>query len=68
MIMRHVHAVTKTPAPATTTDITGGLPLLIKLNGVVSIVDQLLLAQRQSPWKVHFGPDTDTGTDTTTTL
>jgi len=62
--MRHVRAVSKTPALATTTTggVTGGLPLLIKLNGVISIVDELLLAQRQSPWKVHFSPDTTTTT------
>lgn len=57
--MKHVRRVTRIPAVAatttgTTTTLTGGLPLLIKLNGVISVVDELLLAQRQSPWKVHF--------------
>lgn len=60
--MKHVHAVTRVPAAAVTTS----TPLLIKLNGVVSIVDDLLLAQRQSPWKTHFPPDS--GNTTTPTV
>ncbi len=64
--MKHIRTVTQIPATAVTT--TGGLPLLIKLNGVVAIVDDLLLAQRQTPWKVHFGDTTTTTTPTIPTF
>lgn len=64
--MKHLITVSKVPAVATTTAATGSMPKLILLNGVISIVDELLLAQRQSPWKVSFGGDTTTDTTSTT--
>jgi len=48
--MRHVTAITRTPAAA----VTGTTPLAIKLNGIIQILDRLALAQLQGPWKAPF--------------
>ena len=61
--MKHLEVMTKqTPAPATSS-------LDVKLTGLMSAIDRLLLAQRQSAWKVPFPIDNepDTTTDTTDT-
>ncbi|NIA16422.1 MAG: hypothetical protein GWP08_20370 [Nitrospiraceae bacterium] len=61
--MKHLDAITKQSPVAATTSLN------IKLTGVMSIIDRLLLAQRQSAWKVPFptGNEPDTSTDTTDT-
>ena len=38
----------------------------IKLEFTTAVIDRLLLADRQSAWKIVPGTGTDTGTDTTT--
>ena len=62
--MRHLSAITRTPAVATTT-VT---PLSIKLNGIIQILDRLALAQLQGPWKAPFptggSNDTTSGNST----
>lgn len=64
--MKHLMKMSKTPAVAYTP------PMTIKLQGVLDVVDRLLLAQRQAAWKVPFPIDWDGGdgggTDTTTTV
>jgi hypothetical protein len=64
--MKHLVKMSKVPTVAYTP------PTVIKLQGVLDVVDRLLLAQRQAPWKAAFpidwdsGDSGDSGTDTTT--
>ena len=62
--MKHFRAVSKGPALAATTVSS----LQIKLDGAIQIIDRLLLAQRQAPWKTPFpvGGLEETTTTTTT--
>ena len=60
--MKHLKAVSQVPGLAVTT-LT---PLGIKLNGVLEIMDRLLLAQRQAPWKTPFPVGGSTATTSTT--
>ena len=59
----HCQAITRLPEIAQT-------GTAVKLGAIVEIMDAILLAQRQSPWKVFFPPgyeaDTTDGTGTTT--
>ena len=62
--MKHFSPVSKTPPAVAVSS------LQIKLDAVIAIMDRLLLAQIQSPWKTPFppgGPTGTTGTDTTNT-
>lgn len=43
----HLRLITKAP-------VTGQTNFAIKLQGTLDIVDTLLLAQRQAPWKAFF--------------
>ncbi len=63
--MKHLGTVSRTSPQL------AALPLEVKLNGALDIIDRLLLAQRQAPWKTPFPIDnnaddsnTDTNTDT----
>lgn len=58
--MKHVTLVSKSSVFLASTS------MQVKLDGMISIIDRLLLAQRQAAWKVPFPIDnnTDTNTDT----
>lgn len=58
--MKHIVQITKTPAVGQTT-------LALKLDSTIEIVDRLLLAQRQAPWKTPFSPGGALEGETTTT-
>jgi len=60
----HIRPITQTPGVAQTN-------FTVKLEGITEIIDRLLLAGRQAPWKTPFpvggaDGDTDTSTDTFT--
>ena len=52
--MKHVHLLSRPRVMAAQT------PLGIKLDASLSIIDRLLLAQRQAAWKVPFPPTDET--------
>jgi len=58
--MKHVKCVTMTPLVSTST-------IGVKTDMILSIIDRLLLVQRQSPWKTVFIPGTDDSDDDTDT-
>jgi hypothetical protein len=60
----HVRLVSKRPSAAQISNFQ------IKLESTTDIIDRLLLAPRQAPWKATgpSGNGTDTGTDTTTDI
>lgn len=65
--LKHLKPITVVPAVAQISN------LQIKLEGTTQIIDRMLLADRQAPWKTGFRifpgvEDTDTGTDPTTNL
>ena len=47
--MKHMKTMSRMSAVATATS-----PLSIKLAGITNIIDRLLLAVRQAPWKTAF--------------
>ena len=51
---KHLHSLTKTPNVAQS-------GLAIKLTATTTIIDRLLLAQQQGPWKIFDQGDVDTG-------
>ncbi|MBI2422042.1 MAG: hypothetical protein HYV27_04360 [Candidatus Hydrogenedentes bacterium] len=57
-IQGHIARITKCPNVATSN-------FTIKLESTTEIIDRLLLANRQAPWKAT-GPADDSGTDTGT--
>lgn len=60
--MKHVALISKSSVVLASTS------LEVKLDGIISIIDRLLLAQRQAAWKVPFPPDNNNDdTDTNTT-
>lgn len=59
--MRHVTLISVRRQPMLAT-----LPLEVKLNGIIDIMDRLLLAQRQSAWKTPWPIDSN-NTDNNTT-
>jgi hypothetical protein len=65
--MKHLKPITQLPPVAQISN------LQIKLEGTTQIIDRMLLADRQAPWKTGFRifpgvEDTDTGTDTNTNV
>ncbi len=64
-IQRHIYAVSRSPQKATSN-------FQIKLESTTMIIDRILLAGRQSPWKAgvfdgsNSGSGTSTGTNTGT--
>ena len=58
--MKHLIALSKVPGRAA----TGTSVTEVKLNGIIQILDRLVLAQRQAAWKAPFPVG---GVDTTTT-
>jgi hypothetical protein len=66
--MRHLATVSRKPAYAVDL-VPGGTSLEIKMNGILDIMDRVLLAQRQAAWKTPFpiGGITTTTTTTPTT-
>lgn len=53
--LKHLRPITQTPAAAQSN-------LQIKLEGTTLMIDRILLADRQAPWKVT-GPSDGDGTD-----
>ena len=61
--MEHLTAISKVPGRAA----TGTSVTEVKLNGIIQILDRLVMAQRQAAWKAPFPIGGATGTTTTTT-
>ena len=61
--MKHLMALSKVPGRAA----TGTSAIEVKLDGIMQILDRLVLAQRQAAWKAPFPIGGATGTTTTTT-
>jgi hypothetical protein len=61
--MKHLTSLSKVPGRAATIMSTTE----VKLDGVIQILDRLVLAQRQAAWKAPFPVGGATGTTTTTT-